>query len=254
MRRVGPLALLLGLVLPALAPVPAAPAAPDASAASAASAAHAEVMVVGRERVLAGPRDVVLQRRAVRADRRRCAVGARTPLSALAGTGLALRITDTGACGRSPRDAGGLFVTRVGGEANSGRAGWVYKVGARAGTTGAADPSGPFGTGRGLGDGDRVLWFWCVLDSGDGCQRTLAISARSRVARGTRLAVGVRAYDDEGRGVLVAGAQVTFGGAVAATGPDGRASLPAPTRPGRHRMTATAPGLVAAFGETVRVS
>lgn len=239
MIRVGLLALLLVL----LAPV-----------ATATGADRVRVMVVGRERVLEAPREVSLRARTVRADRRRCAVGARTPLSILAGTGLRLTVTDTGACGRSARDAGGLFVTRVGPDRNAGRAGWVYKVGRRAGTTGAADPSGPFGTGRLLRAGDRVLWFWCELDRGDGCQRTLEVSpARARVPPGTPVRVRVRGYDDAGRGVPVAGAEVRLGDGVAVTGPDGRAVLGAPARAGRHGLSATAPGLVAAFGGVVTV-
>ena len=40
-------------------------------------------------------------------------------------------------------------MTRIAGERNRGQDGWVYKVGRRAGTAGAADAAGPFGNGRG---------------------------------------------------------------------------------------------------------
>ena len=139
-------------------------------------------MVVGKQRVLREAGPVKLKARSVRVGGRRCAVGRATPLSALAGTRLRLRLRDYGACGRSPRDAGSLYVRQVGADRASGASGWVYKVGRRAGTTGAADPSGPFGRGR-LKGGARVLWFWCSQGRGQSCQRTLEVSSAPTVAR-----------------------------------------------------------------------
>jgi hypothetical protein len=224
------------------------------AAAPQAGAASVEVMVVGEERVLRRPDDVRLRERSVRVGGRRCRVGAATPLGVLAALHLRLRLRDYGSCGRSPRDAGGLYVTAVAGEREKGRGGWVYKVGHRAGTAGAADPRGSFGTGRRLRDGDRVLWFWCELDAADGCQRTLeAEPARSSVAPGEALAVTVRGYDNDGDAVPVAGATVRLGSASAVTGADGVATVTAPARLGRVRLTATADGMVRAFPQVVSV-
>ena len=69
------------------------------------------------------------------------------------------------------RDGGGLFVESIRGDVNRGQNGWVYKVGRRAATAGAADPTGPFGHGR-LRNGQSVTWFYCRL-------RAAAASARS---------------------------------------------------------------------------
>src|SRR5215212_11192198 len=107
------------------------------------SAASVELLVVGKTRVLREAAPVRLKARSVRVGGHRCAVGKATPLSVLAGTRLALRLRDYGSCGRSPADAGSLYVRKVGRDRARGSRGWVYKLGHRAGTTGAADPSGP---------------------------------------------------------------------------------------------------------------
>jgi hypothetical protein len=212
-----------------------------------ASTARVTTMVVGKDRVLRDATAVRLKQRTVRVGRRRCAVGAATPLGALAGLGLALRVRDYGSCGRRPADAGGLFVTSVAGERNRGRNGWVYKLGRRAGSSGAADPAGPFGTGRRLRAGDRLLWFWCRMQPSGGCQRTLeAVPDRRRTAPGDVLRVTVRAYDDQGRGRPAPAATVRLGSVSAVTGPDGVAVVPV-AESGRLRLDATAPGLVPSF-------
>ena len=219
-----------------------------------AEAASVELMVVGKERVLREAAPVKLRARTVRVGGRRCAVGKTTPLSALAGTRLRLRVKDYGSCGRSAADAGALYVTQVGRDRRGGPRGWVYKVGRRAGTTGAADPAGPFGTGRRLRAGQRLLWFWCVQDRAAGCQRTLeARPERQTVAPGTPLRVRVRGYDDNGRGVPVAGAIVRLGAEQATTGVDGVATVPAPPLPGVARLTAERDGMVRAFPRRVIV-
>ncbi len=115
---------------------------------------------------------------------KRCATGARTALSALAATKLPLTFKDYGACSRRPAESGSLYVRSIAGERASGADGWVYKVGRRVGTTGAADPSGAFGDGRRLRTGQKVLWFWCVKDAADACQRTLEVAAPRTVAPG----------------------------------------------------------------------
>jgi hypothetical protein len=216
-----------------------------------AGAATVGLMVVGKERVLREAAPVKLKSRSVRVGGRRCAVGRATPLSVLAGTRLRLRLQDYGSCGRRPRDAGALYVTQVGSDRRGGPAGWVYKVGRRVGTTGAADPSGPFGSGR-LRAGARLLWFWCVQDRGEACQRTLETSSPSVAAPGAPVSVTVRGYDDSGRGVPVAGATVRLGAAVALTDANGVASVAAPAS-GSARLVAEHDEMVRSWPRTVRV-
>jgi hypothetical protein len=223
-----------------------------AAAATAEARPKVEVMVVGKSAVLAGPERVALKARSVRVGGRRCAVGRATPLSVLAGTGVPFSVRDYGACSRRPRDAGSLYVRRIGPDRERGRDGWVYKVGRRSGSAGAADPAGSFGTGRKLRAGQRVLWFWCVKDPQDQCQRTLEAASARTVAPGAPLAVTVRGYDEAGRGVRVAGATVTLGGATAVTGADGVATVIAPAA-GRYRLRAEKPGMVISFAERVVV-
>jgi hypothetical protein len=215
-----------------------------------------EAMVVGKGRTLLEPATVAARATTLRVAGRRCAVGAATPLAVLAAAdragGPSFALRDYGSCSRASRDAGGLFVTRIGPDRNRGRDGWAYKVGRRAGTTPAADPGGPFGTGRRIAAGARVLWFWCVLRTG-GCQRTLSVRAPRSAAAGAALTVTVTGRDDAGRGRPIAGATVALAGVTATTSADGRATLPAPVTAGRHALTATAPGLVRAFPEAVTV-
>jgi hypothetical protein len=182
----------------------------------------------------------------VRVGRRRCAVGSATPLAALVRSKPGrIRLRDFGSCSRRARDAGGLYVAAIAREAERGRGGWVYKVGHKAATAGAADPSGPFGNGR-LRKGRRVTWFYC-LRAGD-CQSTLEL--RVRVEAGAAVA-SVRAYDDEGKGTRVQGATVSAGAASATTGADGSARLALPA--GHYRIHAEKPGLVRSFGEAAVV-
>jgi hypothetical protein len=183
----------------------------------------------------------------VRVAGRRCAAGGGTALAALVRSRPGrLRLRDFGSCSRRPRDGAGLFVSGIGSDRNRGQNGWVYKVGRRSATAGAADPSGPFGRGR-LRSGQRVTWFYCRMRAG-GCQRTLEVRA-SAVPGG--LVATVRGYDNEGEGVAVEGATVTSGAASALTGPDGGARLSLPA--GTHRVVATKAGLVRSFAEPVEV-
>ncbi len=225
-----------------------------ALAAAPASAATVDVMVVGKERTLRPPKEVRLKQRTVKVSGRRCRVGARTPLSVLAATRLRLGIRDYARCGRDPRDAGGLYVAKVGREREKGRGGWVYKVGRRAGTAGAADPAGSFGTGRQLRQGQRVMWFWCEQQASGSCQRTLEVRPERRSARpGEALRVTVRGYDDYGRGVAAAGATVRLGSVTTTTDAKGVAVLTVGAATGRLRLTATRVGSVRAFPVTVAV-
>jgi hypothetical protein len=184
----------------------------------------------------------------VKVHGKRCAVAARTALAGLVrskpGT---LRLRDFGSCSERPADGAGLFVRRIRADRNKGQDGWVYKVGRKAATAGAADPSGPFGTGRRLRGGQRVLWFYCHL-TGTSCQRSLAL--RTKVEAGA-LTVGVTGYDDEGKGKAIAGATVKAGGMSALTGADGRARLTLAA--GSYRVRADKQGLVRSFSERVSV-
>ena len=223
-----------------------------AAPAAAEARGKVDVMVVGRSAVLVPAERVALKARTAAVGGRRCSIGRATPLSALAGTGVAFSLRDYGACSRRARDAGSLYVRKIGPDRERGSDGWVYKVGRRSGSGGAADPAGPFGTGRRLRDGQQVLWFWCVKDAADQCQRTLETSSAATVAPGAPLAVTVRGYDEQGKGVPVAGATVTLGGASATTGADGVATVVAPAA-GRHALEAAKPGLVRSFPRRIGV-
>ncbi len=183
----------------------------------------------------------------VRVEGRRCTAGEGTALAALnrSRTGR-LTLRDFGACSRRARDGAGLFVEGIRGDRNRGQNGWVYKVGRRAATAGAADPGGPFGSGR-LRAGQRVTWFYCRLRDG-GCQRTLELKWRAEP--GTLVAT-VRGYDDDARGVAVEGATVRAGGISALTDAAGQARLPLTA--GHYRAVAEKAGLVRSFAERVEV-
>jgi hypothetical protein len=239
------------LVIALLAGVAALAAAPAAGAAK-----RVDLLVLGKAgKVLRGPARIALKPRTVKVGSRRCAVGAATPLSVLAGARLKLKVTDKGACSKDPRDAGALYVAAIAGQREQGRSGWVYKVGNRAGTTGAGDPSGPFGTGRRLHGGQHVLWFWCTLDQSQGCQLTLdAKPDRTSAAPGETLRVTVRGYDDFGTASPVAGATVRLGAASAVSGADGVAMLTVPTTSGHLRLRAARAGLVSGFPREVTVA
>jgi len=212
-----------------------------------------QVMVVGKSSVLAGPERVALVARTVRVGGRRCATGARTALSALAATKLPLGFKDYGRCSLRPAESGSLYVRSIAGERARGSDGWVYKVGRRVGTTGAADPSGPFGDGRKLRTGQTVLWFWCVKDAADSCQRTLEVKPDAKhVEPGAALRVTVRGYDDNGKGERVEGALVRLGGSAALTGADGAATVTAPAA-GAYRIQAEKPGMIVSFPARVTV-
>lgn len=229
-----------------------------ANASGAARAPRVHVMIAGRTHVLLAPRTVGASTTAVRVGSRRCAVGAATPLAALAaahrGGGPSFSVRDYGSCDGRAADSSSLFVFRIGADRNRGRNGWTYKVGNRSGTTSAADLSGAFGTGRRLRSGDRLTWFWCVLSRSGSCQRTLAVApATRRVTPGAALRVTVLGYDDAGHAVRVAGATARLGAATALTGSDGTATLTAPATAGRVRLSATRRGMVTAFPSAVRV-
>ena len=217
-----------------------------AASPAAAAAPVVEQMVVFRDGD-AVTRTVAARQVRVRIGKRRCTAGEGTVLAALVRSRVGrLGLRDFGSCSTRARDSAGLFVNSIKGERNRGQNGWVYKVGNRGASAGAADPSGAFGRGR-LRRGQRVTWFFCRLVRG-GCQRTLGLS--STVEPGT-VNVTVRGYDDEGRGVAVEGATVSAGSLTAVSGADGRARLALPA--GRHRLVAEKDGLVRSFSERVVV-
>jgi hypothetical protein len=187
-------------------------------------------------------RRVAARKVLVRVGRRRCAAGDGTALAALARSRPGrLRLRDFASCSRRARDGAGLLVTAIGPDRNRGQADWVYKVGRRAATAGAADPAGPFGRGR-LRPGQRVTWFYCLRAGA--CQRTLAVRARAQPGG---LVARVLGHDDEGSVVAIRGATVTAGGTSAVTGADGSARLT--LGPGSYRVVATKDGLVRSFAE-----
>ena len=141
----------------------------------------------------------------------------------------------------------GLFVRAIRKDVNKGTRGWVYKVGRKSATAGAADPSGAFGAGR-LRSGSRITWFYCVLKSRS-CQRTLEVVP---VAEGGGVVrVTVRAYDDNGKGIAAAGATVRGGGSSAVADAGGEARLTLATGP--VRLHATQAGAIRSFTERVTV-
>jgi hypothetical protein len=225
--------------------------------ASAGAQARVGVMVVGQNGTLAAPKAVTASGATVTASGRRCAVRSSTPLAALLARdrarGPSVRVRDFGSCSRSARDGGGLFVFQVGRERNRSRDGWVYKVGHVAGTSGAADPSGPFGTGRFLRSRQRVTWYWCRLSGRQTCQHTLGVSFQRSVRRGEVVRVRVRAYDDAAQASNVRGATVSLAGRRARTNASGIATLRAPARAGRYNVLATRAGAVRSFTERIAV-
>lgn len=199
------------------------------------------------------PGGKAVQRRAstravtVRVRGRRCTAGSGSALAALVRRPPGrIRLRDFGSCSRRAADGAGLFVSAIGRHRNKGRDGWVYKVGRRAASAGAADPAGPFGNGR-LRSGRRVTWFYCRLEA-DGCQRTLAVRMKREPGG---VAVSVIGYDDEGRGVRETGATVAVNGAEMTTGADGVAHFT--LGEGRYRIHARKAGRVRSFTERVVV-
>ena len=184
-----------------------------------------------------------------RLGHKRCAVGPATPLAALLHSKLAgIRLKDYGSCSRNPADAGGLYVKRIRADVARGANGWVYKVGNKAGTAGAGDTSGPFGSGR-LRRRARVTWFYCHMKA-SGCQRTLALKAKA--LGGGQVRVTVKAYDDFGKSRAAAGATVVLGSTRAKADSHGVATLQAD--PGEARVHAELKGAVRSFAERIAVT
>ncbi len=229
-----------------------------ASASASVSGPSVQSMIVGSSGAIVSPaRNVTAAASSLRVGAKSCAVAAGTPLAVLAASrragGPAFALRDYGRCNGSPRNSGELFVYSLAGQVNRGQNGWEYKVNGVSGTTGAGDPSGARGDGRLLSSGAHVLWFWCQAVGG-GCQRTLEVAAASfTVSPGASLSVFVSGRENEGRGVPVARAIVTLGTDFASSGAGGKATLIAPSAPGRYQVSATRHGLVPSFPETIVV-
>ncbi len=189
------------------------------------------------------------RRVAVHIGRRRCIVAPATPLGALVASRVAkIALRDFGHCSRRPRDAAGLFVRKLGPDANRGQDGWVYKAGHKTGSAGAADPSGPFGHGK-LKNGAHVLWFYCHMQ-GSSCQRTLSFDEIDTQPPGG-LVVHVGAYDDRGKEIPAAGVTVHVDAVTAITDASGIAHLTAAV--GQHTMYADGGGYVRSFDTPVEL-
>ena len=215
------------------------------------------VQIVGKSALVGGVRNVVPKAFTLKVGSKSCAVPDATPLAALEQvrrqSKLAYGVRDFGSCSKKAIDAGQLFVRSIGTEANKGRDGWVYKIGRKVGTTGAADLTGPFGTGKRLRAGDRLLWFWCKRGS-QGCQRTLEVTpADTTVAPAAQVTYTVRGYDDLGRAKVVKGAAVSVDGRLVTTDAAGRATVVAPSVRGAAPVFATAKGMADAFPAKVTV-
>ena len=184
----------------------------------------------------------------VRVGGRDCAVGSATPLAALVRIKPPkLRLRDYGSCSNRARDAEQLFVRGIGPDVNKGFDGWVYKVGSKIATAGAADPGGPFGRGR-LKDGQRVLWFYCRLVE-QSCQRTLVVKVTSPAPG--QVDVNVRSANDQGKTVPAAGATVHVGETTVTADDAGHATLTVSA--GTHSVHAERTGEIRSFAERVQV-
>lgn len=227
------------------------------AAPAAAASPRVNVMVVGKTRTLFAARSIIAGPSSVVVGRHRCGVLSATPLAALLGArrahGPAFHVSDYGACTSNPNNSAGLFVDRVSTERNRGHDGWYYKVGRKAGTSGAASTSGPFGDGRRLRSGQRVAWFYCHF-SGSSCQRTLEVALSTRHPDpGAPVRVTVRGYDDFGRERRIGGVAVRLGDSRILTADDGTGVLTAPVTPRLYSVSAQKQGMVPAFPEAVRV-
>ncbi len=224
------------------------------------SGPQVEMMIVGAgNEIVARPLVLTAPPSTVDTSHGSCAVAEGTPLAALVAfhrtRGPAFAVRDDGHCSSSsPSDSGGLVVYSLDCETDHGQNGWEYKVNNRVGATGAADQSGPFGTGHRLAPYSKLIWFWCQAVDG-GCQRNLEVSAPASVRRGGTFQVRVLGYDNDGHSIGMSGARVSIGGggSSATTNSSGRATLRAPSRRGRSVVRATRSGSVPSFDTVLQV-
>lgn len=209
------------------------------------------IMVDGRHATLLPTRATPAPAATVTVAGRRCAIPADTPLAALIAArragGPAVALKDFAHCSSKAKDAGGIYVTRIGPDAAQGKNGWVTKVGGKLGSEGAASPKSR------VHPGQEVRWLYCRMGK-SGCQRTLALRPASRAVKpGAALRVRVVGQDDHGGARPDPGATVTLGSARARTGANGTATLRAPRSAGSYRVSARDAGLAPAFPVGVRV-
>lgn len=242
--------------------------------AAAAKSPLVEVTLVTRAGTLHGPLQVRAATTTLKAAGRRCKVAAGTPLAALAAlqrkraAGVAkLALTDYGGCNGRPSGSSGAYLRAIGKERAAGPDGWIYDVGGRRGTSGAADVAGPFGTGKRLRSGQRVAWRWCHADTdplgGCGAELRLTLPARARASAPLTVRVAERAGADGEERTAPAGAGIgvratTLGGAELARGTTAAGGiatlqLPAGTA-GRVRVIAESGGASAPAGQLVVVT
>jgi hypothetical protein len=237
------LALIGGAVLAAGAP--AAVAAPVAAATKGAPVIDQLVVFRGGTVVESKPR---AKRTTAKIGRHGCGIAAATALAALVRSKPGpIGYHDYGDCSPRPVDSAGLFVKAIRGEVNRAQDGWVYKVGRKLATAGAADPAGPFGSGR-LRPGADVVWFYCRQFSTGSCQRSLEVETEFQDGR---VIATVHGYDDSGDGIEVAGATVHAGGRTATTDSSGRTSLT--LKRGRHDVYASKKGTIRSFAKRVTI-
>lgn len=215
--------------------------------------AHAKVPTVEQMVVFKSGKAEIEKVRApglkAKVGRTRCAVGTATPLAALLRSKVArVGLRDYASCSSRARDGGQIYVRSIGGDRARGTSGWVYKVGRKSATSGAADPAGPFGSGL-LRSGQRVTWYYGT-PRGSRFQRTLELKLQAGPTPGTALA-RVRSYDDDGSGRPEAGVTVKAGSATAATGADGSVVIAAGA--GRRSFVASKAGAIRSFTERLTV-
>lgn len=230
--------------------------APATAATAAAAAPQVDVMAVGKLTTLVPSTTVTAKSARVRVAHRRCTVPAATPLAALLAAAKRakqkVKLRDYGSCSKRSADAGQLFVRSIGRDRNRASNGWVYKVGNRAGTTGAADPSGPFGSGR-IKGGEQILWFWCHNRGGGACQKTVQQQVTLVAGgEGHRILVSVSYQDNDGNSQPGADAVVNAGVLTARPGPSGQSQFDLPG-PGQYTITSCREHLVCSFPTTVTV-
>lgn len=151
-----------------------APAAALSPLAAEAAAPKVKVKVVGPKQAITNQLTVTASSFKVKVGNRRCKVAAATPLAALSSAarrrGFKFKVRDYGSCSATnARSSSQLFVYKIANHRNRGQDGWVYKVDGRLATNGAADLSGPLGSGL-LHSGDSVVWFYCYLKSNGKCR------------------------------------------------------------------------------------
>jgi hypothetical protein len=104
----------------------------------------------------------------------------------------------------------GTYVSQIGKYPGAGNAGWVFKV------NGASPPVGADQVV--LKDGDEVLWYYATF-SDTGGPPTLALKAAAANC------YTVSSFDDAGKAVVAAGAQLLVDGRRFKAGPTGRACV-----------------------------